>query len=376
MRAFVSRCNVYITRADDIDNVADSTWANPFVVEKIYANLSPLDRKLLKNSMGKSDDVQKLCEKADELLSMSEEVVASFETNNGWIGVSNHDAPNNHPQPRQRWDKIPQGWDVQENAFGYRPFHTFRPGGGFQGSNREEKPRRFRPGGGNVGKSAFSDCGPAQSRKTGDTAPVEIKRSSTEKVTEDTVTCTPLNKRNYFDEDKWEGNMYLPKYENSCYEETADMPSRAYLVGYSNSIRVPLCLDTGAGKSLMSFEMWRKINAKDQLELKPPYRGFQAVNGSTLNCRGSAIIRLMLMGETKNYVGYFKFFVVESLSVDALLGLDEIYRHGIRINMVDGFTWQDNIGLLKSNLIYKGAFENGAVLTGPHTSPDPGEQDK
>ena len=129
------------------------------------------------------------------------------------------------------------------------------------------------------------------------------------------------------------GDIYLPKFENNCYDETADMPSMAYLVGFINNINVPICLDTGAGRSLMNYETWRKINADDQLELKPQHWGFEAVNGSRISCRGSSIIRLMLLGESKNYVGYFKFFVVESLSVDALLGLDEIYRHGIRINI-------------------------------------------
>ena len=191
---------------------------------------------------------------------------------------------------------------------------------------------------------------------------------------EDAAPNIPLTNRvNCVNEDKWGGDIYLPKFENNSYDETADMPSMAYLVGFTNNINVPICLDTGAGRSLMNYETWRKINADDQLELKPQHRGFEAVNGSRISCRGSSIIRLMLMGESKNYVGYFKFFVVESLSVDALLGLDEIYRHGIRINITDGFAWQDKIGKLKSNLIFKGALDIGAVLTGQHMWLDPGE---
>ena len=34
MRAFVSRCGVYVTRADEIENVEDSAWATPFIIEK------------------------------------------------------------------------------------------------------------------------------------------------------------------------------------------------------------------------------------------------------------------------------------------------------------------------------------------------------
>ena len=198
--------------------------------------------------------------------------------------------------------------------------------------------------------------------------------SSSKRVTEDTAPDIPFRNRvNCVNEDKWGGDIYLPKYENKVYDETADTPSMAYLVGYTNTINLPICLDTGAGRSLMNFETWRKINANDQLELKPQHRGFEAVNGSRISCRGSAIIRLMLMGESKNYEGFFKFFVVESLSVDALLGLDEIYRHDIRINMAEGFAWQDKVGKLKSNLVFKCAFDIGVVRTEQHVNLDPGE---
>ena len=77
MRAFVGRCNEYIMRADELDTIEDSPWANPFIVEKIYANLSPLDGKILKNGAGKSQDVNLLTEKADELLARSEDTVGA-----------------------------------------------------------------------------------------------------------------------------------------------------------------------------------------------------------------------------------------------------------------------------------------------------------
>ena len=78
MRSFISRCSMYIMRADEINDVAESPWANSLILEKIYANLSPWDRKILKKAAGMSEDVQLLCEKADELLALSEEVVGSL----------------------------------------------------------------------------------------------------------------------------------------------------------------------------------------------------------------------------------------------------------------------------------------------------------
>ena len=167
---------------------------------------------------------------------------------------------------------------------------------------------------------------------------------------------------NCVNEDKWGGDIYLPQHENNVYDETMDTPSMGYLVGYINSISIPICIDTGAGKSLMSSETWRKINANGELELKPQHRGFEAVNGSRIHCLGSIIMRLMLMGEEKNYLGYFKFFIVETLSVDALLGVDEIYRHKIRLNANEGFACHDVIGRFMSNLIFKSPYDVGMVF--------------
>ena len=68
MRSFISRCSMYIMRADEINDVAESPWANSLILEKIYANLSPWDRKILKKAAGMSEDVQLLCEKADKYI--------------------------------------------------------------------------------------------------------------------------------------------------------------------------------------------------------------------------------------------------------------------------------------------------------------------
>ena len=169
-------------------------------------------------------------------------------------------------------------------------------------------------------------------------------------------------------DDSWEGDRFLPKYENSLYDEMADTPSMSFLVGQFNTISFPICLDTGAGKSLMNAETFRRIDHEGSLQLKPQFRGFEAVNGSRIHCQGSIIIKLMLMGERMNYVGYFKFFIVESLAVDALIGIDEIYRHKIRINANEGFACHDDVGKLKSNLIFKSPYDIGTICLDKSTS--------
>ena len=68
MTAFVSRCYMYIIRSTGVTDVTEVPWVKPFMVDKIYANLGKLDRKILKLAMGVEDDINLLAMKADELL--------------------------------------------------------------------------------------------------------------------------------------------------------------------------------------------------------------------------------------------------------------------------------------------------------------------
>ena len=79
MRAFVSRCSEYIRRADEIEDISDSPWAIPFMMEKIYANVNPIDRKILRSGETPHDDVQTLCEKADKILGIDGDVIGAVE---------------------------------------------------------------------------------------------------------------------------------------------------------------------------------------------------------------------------------------------------------------------------------------------------------
>ena len=146
MKAFISRCNQYVARADEIDNGEDSLWAKPFIIEKIYTNLNASDRKLLKAIMGKSEDVQLLNAKADELISLSEDVVGSlsqYPQTRGWQSQPpRYQFPNNGNRrgnyggwrPRGRGSQRSQGW--QNNQL--TNTHNTRPGGPQQPRNNTQ----------------------------------------------------------------------------------------------------------------------------------------------------------------------------------------------------------------------------------------------
>ena len=140
---------------------------------------------------------------------------------------------------------------------------------------------------------------------------------------------------------------------NNCYDEGAYVPSIAYILGYFNSTTFSLAVDTGSGRSLISKTFWDSLDSHNEYELEPYLQEFIAVNKTGINCHGSVMIQLMLLGKEKNYVGYFKFFIVDDLSFDAIIGLDEIYRHDLQINTTKGFVNHNEAGKLISNLCFR-----------------------
>ena len=278
---------------------------------------------------------------ADDLCAASENMVDSFDLQPKWGWQSqqprsmtvytNHKRGLSRPGltwEDERWMPQHTSWWNKGRGMAFYPngTHMFRPGGGYPGRSR---------GGG-------------------------FKNVSYQPMQPQEEVCLS-NRVNCKGEDDWEGNVYLPKYENHLYDESAKTLSVAYLVGYFDSISFPICLDTGAGKSLMSSETFKRINHEGLLQLEPQHRDFGAINGSRIPCQGSIIIKLMLMGEKKNYVGFFEFFIVKSLAVDALIGVNEIYRHGIRVNANEGFACHDKVGRLICNMIFKFPYDMGLI---------------
>ena len=174
MRAFVGRCNQYVRRADEIDDASKSLWANSFIVEKIYANLTPLDRKILKNGAGDSEDVQLLATKADDLLAGSEDIVGSI--NQDTSSKFNHPS-NQTPRKEPQWN-FQQPWRGQllppnrghyhnqywgdhnwQNQNNWRqPHHSTqksRPGGGWTTQPRK-RPNQEKPQGSSNGLNSRS----------------------------------------------------------------------------------------------------------------------------------------------------------------------------------------------------------------------------
>ena len=102
MRSFLSRISQYVCRSDEIDDVSESPWANPFIIEKIYANLNPYDRKILKCTSGDEEDVQLLCTKADELIMVNEDIVGAIgqePESRGWQSKSTITKRNRYDAP-------------------------------------------------------------------------------------------------------------------------------------------------------------------------------------------------------------------------------------------------------------------------------------
>ena len=121
-------------------------------MEKVYANLNHNDKKILRCTIGKSEDIQLLCTKADELISLSEEVVGALgqeRQERSWQSqpprkYGQRPAPNFTQQSRggrrcNRWQnyQAPQAqtwqsptWQPRWNNMPQVNTQRFRPGGG------------------------------------------------------------------------------------------------------------------------------------------------------------------------------------------------------------------------------------------------------
>jgi hypothetical protein len=110
------------------------------------------------------------------------------------------------------------------------------------------------------------------------------------------------------------------------------------------------------------FHTWKKLYIENDIKIRPFKRSFEAVNGSIIACRGSVVLKMLIFGETKNYLGKFRFYIVENLAIGALLGIDELFRHEIKVDVQEGFCSNDQVGKLIFNLIYKEPYDIGVVL--------------
>ena len=77
MSIFVYRLKQYVEKMNDSKHSGDHSWCKSLMVQKIYENLNTFDAKLLRGINGKSEDIEVLCKKADDLIVVSEEAIRS-----------------------------------------------------------------------------------------------------------------------------------------------------------------------------------------------------------------------------------------------------------------------------------------------------------
>ena len=135
-----------------MDNVAESPWANSLIIEKIYSNLAPWDRKMLKITVGKSEEVRLLCKKADELLALNEDVVGSLNqegVDRPWNSQTRPtvvDARNNrqyYPQSRGHNGRQNQGENGWQNDWQNQRKNGWQWQYQPAGRKRRDRPKRY-----------------------------------------------------------------------------------------------------------------------------------------------------------------------------------------------------------------------------------------
>ena len=104
-----------------------------------------------------------------------------------------------------------------------------------------------------------------------------------------------------------EGNPGLPLVTDLEYDYVGRQPQQCYLIACINLANIALAVDTGASKSLLSLETWKKIDRHKKLELCPEPNVFTAVNGSEMKNFGSIKIKTLIYGIERNLECFMTF---------------------------------------------------------------------
>lgn len=158
-----------------------------------------------------------------------------------------------------------------------------------------------------------------------------------------------------------EGDMDLPVVTDLEYEYAGKLPQQCYVIACINKANIALAVDTGASKSLLSIDTWKKIKRQGSLELCPESNVFSAVNGSEMKNFGSVTLKTLLYGAKRNLECYMTFYVVENLTIEAILGLDQINRHSIKIDIRNGSCVHPEAGMLILKSVFQDSWSGHMV---------------
>ena len=99
-------------------------------------------------------------------------------------------------------------------------------------------------------------------------------------------------------------------------------------VGSLEGLSTPILIDTGAGHSMISRELWIKLGRPKLKKIQTDVK-WQSASGHQLNILGMTNVHF----ELGIYSEYIDFTVAEDLSFDCILGIDLLYNMGVVINV-------------------------------------------
>ena len=132
-----------------------------------------------------------------------------------------------------------------------------------------------------------------------------------------------------------------------------NVPTYVYATVGIRGVKIRLGIDTGSVKTILSEEMFDILNADDRYILQQHDLKLTAINGSEVTCLGYANLPVVFYGHETSYVATLKFYVIRGLEVSGLIGIDEICRNELQINLSNGTLFQPKVGLLHMDAMYK-----------------------
>ena len=157
----------------------------------------------------------------------------------------------------------------------------------------------------------------------------------------------------------WVGEQYpninkeLEIVQAEVHDDNEKIPNYLFITIGIRGLEIRLGFDTGSVRTLISEERWQAINADGAYQLSPQGIQLEAINGSEIECIGVVKLPAVIYGYSRNYGTTFKCYVIRNLGMQGLLGIDEICRNNLNINMADGTCWQPKVGQIHIHAIFR-----------------------
>jgi hypothetical protein len=326
---FIDRCRMYIRRSGGDPK-------EPFAVEmmkfKVYNSLTNTHRTILMATLGHDSSLETIASKAYQMLSAQPCIVGRVEGN---IHLSQHKYQKD-PTHTSKGDR--SCWQCHQQGH----IKRFCP---LKNKDRNLKDQNH---------TSDEEYDIAQERSEAVKVNYSDNFSGLSFLGEnDEKENTPLWESATSQKERSEIDQNLKVIRENKIRNWEKVPTYVYATVGIRGVKIRLGIDTGSVKTILSEEMFDILNADDRYILQQHDLKLTAINGSEITCLGYVNLPVVFYRHETSYVTTLKFYVIRGLEVSGLIGIDEICRNELQINLSNGTLFQPKVGLLHMRAMYK-----------------------